>query len=169
MDKYIDYILNLMDMDLSSIDLIFLLLDKPFVSLIEFDKHRELDGLFFRKNFIGNGDKDLEKLVDPYWFNEVSVCEVLAALSQRIDKEYIGSSLNPRPGIIFKEMLDNLGLNKNLNPKEIDDILNRFIYRKYSPDGVGGIFPLKHPKNDQREIEIWSQMQAYLMENYRLI
>ena len=33
-------------------------------------------------------------------------------------------------------------------------------------DGFGGLFPLKHAKKDQRKVEIWYQLQNWLMENY---
>jgi hypothetical protein len=29
---------------------------------------------------------------------------------------------------------------------------------------VGGFFPLTHPNDDQRKVEIWYQMNAYLDE-----
>jgi len=40
------------------------------------------------------------------------------------------------------------------------------ILRRYSKTGKGGLFPLKHPKKDQTEVEIWYQMQQYVMENF---
>jgi hypothetical protein len=32
--------------------------------------------------------------------------------------------------------------------------------------GLGGMFPLEDPREDQRAIEIWYQMMAYINENY---
>ncbi len=48
---------------------------------------------------------------------------------------------------------------------EIDDILERLIWRQYQEDGQGGFFPLAWPEQDQREVELWYQMNAYLAEN----
>jgi hypothetical protein len=48
----------------------------------------------------------------------------------------------------------------------VDKILNRILDRTYKRDGIGGLFPLKHPKKDQRRVELWYQMNAYLVENY---
>ena len=45
-------------------------------------------------------------------------------------------------------------------------ILNKIIDRGYSRRGVGGLFPLKYSKNDQRKVELWYQMHSYLIENY---
>jgi hypothetical protein len=46
----------------------------------------------------------------------------------------------------------------------IDDILDSVIWRTYSPDGRGGFFPLNQPQEDQRKIEIWYQMNKYVIE-----
>ena len=44
-------------------------------------------------------------------------------------------------------------------------MLNKFNERRYKPDGKYGLFPLKNPKKDQREVELWYQMSAYMAEN----
>ena len=49
--------------------------------------------------------------------------------------------------------------------ENIDEILNKFIDRTYRASGYGGLFPLRHSKEDQRKVEIWYQMAAYLIEN----
>ena len=48
--------------------------------------------------------------------------------------------------------------------RKVDVILDRVIWRTYSPTGRGGIFPLEHPRGDQRLIEITYQLSAYLIE-----
>ena len=52
--------------------------------------------------------------------------------------------------------------------KALEHKLNNFVLRKYNKDGTGGLFPLKKPKKDQRKVEIWYQMQAYLIENLKI-
>ena len=52
--------------------------------------------------------------------------------------------------------------------QRIDDILDRWIERKFSRNGKGSPFPLKKPKKDQRKVELWYQMQGYICENYPL-
>jgi hypothetical protein len=47
----------------------------------------------------------------------------------------------------------------------ISRMLTRLNERRYKPNGKGGLFPLKHPKKDQREVELWYQMAAYMAEN----
>jgi hypothetical protein len=48
--------------------------------------------------------------------------------------------------------------------QRVNDILYALIWRTYDPDGSGGFFPLLHSKKDQRQIEIWYQMHAYVRE-----
>ena len=47
----------------------------------------------------------------------------------------------------------------------VEDAVTRVNERLYSADGKGGLFPLRHTAADQRGVEIWYQMQSWLMEN----
>jgi hypothetical protein len=76
------------------------------------------------------------------------------------------------PTIWFWELLNNLGLSEYANLdrirssiKEINSILSTLNKREYEEDGYGGLFPLRNPGKDQRKVEIWYQMSAYLLEN----
>ena len=53
----------------------------------------------------------------------------------------------------------------NAGPFLINEAFQMINERSYAFDGYGGLFPLRKPHQDQRNIEIWYQMQAYLMEN----
>jgi hypothetical protein len=44
--------------------------------------------------------------------------------------------------------------------------LERVIWRTYKPDGRGGLFPLRNPNEDQRDVELWYQLNAYLLEQF---
>ena len=73
----------------------------------------------------------------------------------------------------FWRLICNLGLIKctddrwvNMNGEFfVDDAVYRVNERCFCADGDGGLFPLRHYERDQRGIEIWYQMQAWLMEN----
>jgi hypothetical protein len=69
-------------------------------------------------------------------------------------------------------LLGNLGFHSCADPlnastkQYIDEELDRLIWRTYKADGSGGgLFPLAFPKMDQRKVEIWYQMSAYIEEN----
>lgn len=124
--------------------------------LIDNDDNRIEDGLDIRREWDGTDDSPCTML------------EMLIALARRVEdvigNDYVYS---------FWEMMDNLGLMRyddtrfNLGSVgKIDDAISDLLNRRYARDGSGGLFPLKHPDKDQRKVEIWYQMQAYLMENY---
>ena len=47
---------------------------------------------------------------------------------------------------------------------QIDRIISKFNRRAYRANGQGGIFPLIRPLTDQRQVELWYQMGAYMTE-----
>jgi len=100
------------------------------------------------------------------------------ALAQRMDFETTGaydenSVGSDRTAYWFWEMMDNLGLTAYDDDSYVDldgttyveQIIDEFVNREYDYDGTGGIFPLKHAEKDQRNVEIWYQMSAYLYEH----
>jgi hypothetical protein len=79
-------------------------------------------------------------------------------------------SLGDRSPEWFWVMISNLGLDRmddeNFDLRYVDDVLNVFLNRTYFMNGTGGLFPLKIPKVNQRRVEIWYQMSAFIAENY---
>lgn len=152
-------------------ELLYLLFETPFAVVLERDKNRLADGRYLRNHFFFDMGIDGDFMDHP-----VSVLEVLIALSNRIDAEYIGNPNKPRPDIIFWELLCNLGLDSvcfsdskvktPTNLRKFDRIMDTFLGRKYDFYGNGSIFPLKSVSFDAKNMEIWEQMQAYLSENY---
>jgi hypothetical protein len=140
---------------------------KEFIWLVPNDDNRVEDGRDLRWEFIEDaGIRDAEA----GWMRlGCSVLEMLVALSRRCAFEADGT-----PQEWFWRLIENLDLTRfndswyrrEHNEAMIDERLNRLIYRTYSYDGsYGGIFPLHEPTNDQRDVEIWYQMSAYLLEN----
>jgi hypothetical protein len=136
---------------------------KEYFWLIPNDDNRAEDGKFLREEFIETlklNDDD----VDPHWMDEdCSFLEMLIALSRRLSFQGEGE-----PRDWFWHLIDNLGLDisdRQRFPKsKVDEVLDRIIWRTFSRDGSGGLFPLKHPRRDQRDVEIWSQLNSYLVE-----
>lgn len=135
---------------------------KEFVWVVPNDDNRVEDGRDLRMEFLAEQGIDA---TDSYWLRMgCSMLELLVGLSRRLAFEADGE-----PRGWFWHMMDNLGLRiysdaRILSTDRINEILDRVIWRTYEPDGVGGIFPLKHPKQDQREVELWYQLSAYLLE-----
>lgn len=113
-----------------------------------------------------------------------SFLEVMIALCQKFDTRFMMKVDDPveRWHEWFWLMLKNVDLDDFCDSKFnydfdfnietgdnpdilIDSILKIINDRTYKENGKGGFFPLKNPKNDQRKVELWYQMNAYFLEN----
>ena len=142
--------------------LLRLLYCKEFVWLIPNDDNRVEDGRDLRYEFLD--DAGLSGNVDPNWMGlGCSVLELLIAMAEHLTFVADGTVRN-----WFWELLTNLGLSgytdRGFDEQQVTDIVDRFIWRNYEPDGFGGIFPLKHPHEDQRGVELWYQLNSYVLE-----
>lgn len=134
---------------------------KEYLWLIPNDDNRREDGRFLREEFI----EDLGLYdIDPDWMNlECSMLEMMIALSRRLSFQGEGE-----PRGWFWHLIDNLGLHisdqMRFPKSRVEDTLDRVIWRTYLPDGSGGLFPLKHARRDQRDVELWAQLNSYILE-----
>lgn len=131
-----------------------------FVWSVPNDDNRSIDGEHLRDRYGWDGH-----------FSGCSVLEMLIALAERCEFNIMGEPGDEdRTYKWFWEMLDNLGLlyfdDDHYDSAAVNSIVRKWLDRKYSPNGKGGLFPLKRPAKDQRKVEIWFQMCAYLDENY---
>lgn len=142
--------------------LLKLLFDKEFVWLVANDDNRIEDGKDLRYEFV---DEANLKDVDPGWVKlGVSMLELLISLSRALAFEAEGE-----PRDWFWHLMDNLGLREfndthDFADQEVEDILDRLIWRNYSYSGEGGLFPLRRAERDQRDVELWYQLCAYVLE-----
>ena len=142
----------------------------PFRWFVPNDDNRFEDGRALRPLFLESTGYQLH---DPYglWLAlDCSVLEMLVAFSQRAAFESDGS-----PAEWFWRMLNNLGLDSYSDniyevsiAEEVEEVLERLNSRRYEATGEGGLFPLRHPEHDQRIVELWYQLQAYLLEGLYL-
>ena len=132
---------------------------KEFYWTVPNDDNRAEDGKDLRYEFVEeNYISDYDVIKGP-----CTVLEMLIGLSRRFDD---GERV---PAEWFWEMLGNLFdldicTNRVVDPDYLDHILDRFLDRTYDFNGYGGLFPLKNAQKDQRKVEIWYQMQAYIIE-----
>lgn len=142
-----------------------------FVPYLDRDENRALDGLSLREQFLESEWFTTRNLLD----GDCSVLEMLIALAQRMDFETsdVYEGCEDKTAYWFWEMLDNLGLTafddesyvELEGQTYVDQIIDKFVDREYRYDGEGGIFPLNHSNRDQRNVELWYQMSAYLCEH----
>jgi hypothetical protein len=160
-------------------DLVKKLWGKPFPWTVGNDDNRIEDGLELRYLFLTdeNMSRDFgmmnagkQKPVKDFEIAEFraqpcSILEVLIALSRRL--EFAEGS---EAGWWAWKLLVNLDLHKMKDPltprkaSRVDDILETLVWRTYNRNGEGGFFPLAFAEDDQRKVEIWYQMAAYLAE-----
>lgn len=139
-----------------------ILFTKEFVWIIPNDDNRVEDGKDLRHEFLR--DKGIEP-EDRDWLEMgCSMLELFIALSQRLAFQTSGD-----PAEWFWEILENLdlrGYNDRVHiPRtQIEEVLDRVIWRTYKYSGRGGMFPLSRPRKDQRDVELWYQLSAYILE-----
>jgi hypothetical protein len=142
-----------------------------FFSLVPNDHNRGEDGKQLRQIFtdsVGGNPSFYRDLGD------CTVLEMLLGLSERLVFETIDSEWEKTRSEWFFILLENLCVeqydNNYLRPDrlvlKVEERIHTFLDRRYDDHGVGGLFPLKNPRQDQRKVEIWYQMSAYIMENY---
>jgi hypothetical protein len=165
-EQYFLWLIDLIKQDNNSPHIILFeqLYKKPFEWYIPNDDNRAEDGRLLRDDFLS----ETGVFADENWMElDCSILELIIALANRLSFE-----TDIDPTIWFWELLNNLGLSEYANLdrirssiKEINSILSTLNKREYEEDGYGGLFPLRNPGKDQRKVEIWYQMSAYLLEN----
>lgn len=93
--------------------------------------------------------------------------EILLYLAERLESTFTGESGLAQMELTaqwFWLMLRNIGLaqigDDVYTPTVAKEILDRWIFLEYQPDGTGGCFIL-NDHGDMRQIEIWYQAQWY--------
>lgn len=145
-----------------------------YVPILDLDHNREMDGVGLRDIYLrgyGIDSFESDEIVD----SPCSVLEFLVALAQRMD--YIYSPTARRYlSELFWEILHNIGLDCQTTTDDdfecgseafqdrVYSAIDMVENRTYAPDGTGNLFPLKNPTEDQRNVEIWYQMNQYLIE-----
>ena len=122
------------------------------------DDNRIQDGIDLRGYFLDGRKKEIK-------LEGATLLEILVSLSKKLA---FTASGNPKKWAW--KLLKNLRLTKMSDPlteadvERINDVLDALIWRTYQPNGKGGFFPLQHPEEDQTKVELWYQMNKYVME-----
>lgn len=135
---------------------------KECVWFIPNDDNRLEDGRELRELFLYE-----QRAEDPprEWLDlGCSFLELLIGLSRRLSFETEREARD-----WFWEMLQNLGIStytdaSSYSEEEVDDKLDNVLWRTYKHNGEGGLFPLKHAREDQRDVELWYQLSAYILQ-----
>ena len=138
----------------------------PYRYILEFDAHRRDDGLGLREMY----EDETGNIA--LWEEPCSVLEVLVSTALYVAEDVIGTFYNSKRTIEwFWMMLDNLGILGIGDPRDpavhnyISKVVDKWLDRKFDYDGTGSPFPIRRPSEDQRKIEIWKQICAYIVDN----
>lgn len=129
------------------------------------DFNRSLDGKDLRSEFL---EESSMEATDEWLEMDCSILEMLVGLARRISFQTDWDIDE-----CFWLMIKNVELDKYNDERyhdgiahAVDYVLNTINHRTYEYNGQGGLFPLRTPAIDQRGVEIWYQMSAYLLENF---
>lgn len=133
-----------------------------FTWFVPNDDARVEDGRALRLEFM----QELEiPEVDPDWMDlGCSFLELLIGLSRRLAFETDSLAVDWFWHLIANMELSEYNDSTRFSKNEIEHITTRISERTYERDGYGGLFPLRRPRKDQRKVELWYQMNAYVLE-----
>lgn len=136
-----------------------------FVWLIPNDDNRIEDGILLRQEFVSERGSD--GVTNEWLTLGCSVLEMLVALARRAGYQ-TGEDEAEWMGRFFHNLRIDQYRDNKFNAAAEDYVrgaLETFIYRGYREDGEGGLFPLKNSSLDQTKVELWYQLNAYILEN----
>lgn len=151
-------------------ELIYKLHNTEFYYVMDEDENRYEDGINLREKFAYEIGINIDDYRDAFDFN-CTILEMMVALSIRLEQQFMHDcSKGSRIGQWFWEMIMNLGLdgmtNDNYDERRVNVILERFLNRKYTVNGKGGLFVIKRKNVDVRKYEIWYQACWYLDDTH---
>ena len=137
----------------------------PFVFLVPMDANRFVDGKVLRGEFLAaHSDHHAHEL----WMDEpCSFLELFLVLCRMGSFEDGASVQSWAKTLLYNtRLLDytDYCYGHHESIKEVEDILDVIIWRRYDYNGNGGLFPLQFARKDQRTLELWEQMGGYLSE-----
>lgn len=139
---------------------------------VPMDENHEHDGRNVRELFQDETGYPIPQVAQDW---PASFLEVLVSLSVTMEKQIMHAPGNgDGTAAWFWMLLTNINLancddewmkeNRHNGEFYISSRVNDVMFRHYGPDGKGGLFPLDEPRADQRKVELWYQMNAYVLE-----
>lgn len=130
-----------------------------FVWTLQNDENRAVDGLALRTEWMSQNEIFIGDDERAWLSLGCSFLEMLIGLARRLAFDQ-----GETPEHWFWHILNNLELSNQLTPEEVQERVDRAIYRLYDRKGRGGLFPLQRARRDQRRVEIWYQFHEYLLQ-----
>ena len=154
--------------DISFRKLIIHLHNTEFRYSIPNDQSRAREGENLRHRFALTQIPDVpEHVILDILAGPCSVFEMMVALAIYAEEHImVNPQIGNRTGQWFWNMVVSLGLGGQMDHlydrRYVEDTLQRFLDRKYEPDGQGGLFTIRNCWRDLRKVEIFYQLCWYL-------
>jgi hypothetical protein len=155
------------EQDLTFWNVLRVLYTTQFAWHVPNDENRVGDAKALREKFIDTQGIRLRRSDREWAEMGCSMLEVMVALAERL--EFLTDK--GRVHYWFWVLMGNIGISEFDDSRyeagleeHVQDVLEMVIQRYYEPDGRGGFFPLKRPREDQREVELWYQLSEYVTE-----
>lgn len=139
--------------------------ETEFTYIMPNDENRAKNGINLRWIFslkTGVNYDEVQKYID----GPCSVLEMLIALAMSCEDIMDDPLVGDRTGQWFWRMITNLGLgsmfDSRFDERFVEDVISKFLYREYEPNGKGGLFTIRGCDVDLRNVEIWHQLCWYL-------
>lgn len=141
---------------------------KAYYFIVPNDENRAEDGLYLRDQYLSTAGRNNGKVPE----GPCSFLEFLIGVSIRLSEMLIDGEPIP-VNEYFWELAGRLQLTEFTDDTYSDDstmfavdlIMTDYMDRKYCRDGSGGLFPLRRSRRNQTKVEVWYQLNAYLLEN----
>ena len=138
-----------------------------FTYFLAMDSNRAEDGINLRWKFAAENEWPIE-IIEEYFRNRpCSVLEMMIALAIRCFTVFDESGDVRFIPQLISEMLSNMGLidqvDDEYDPYETDLKVSVFLDRQYEKNGSGGLFIINNPELDLRSMDLWMQLNWYLM------
>lgn len=167
-DEYFEWMCNLVcgtrfPNDISYTKLLAQLHNTVFTYTIPMDANRADDGISLRYRF--SIYRDYEDYLEDA-LGRASILEVMVALAIKCEEIMDDPRYGDRTAQWFWYMIGSLGLNGMTNDRYdrqyVTEVLTIFLNREYTYYGKGGLFYVRNPRRDMRDIEIWHQLMEYV-------
>lgn len=165
--KYFDWLYDLVcgrrySRDVSYRKLLTQMHNIEFIVVHPRDSDRAEYGIDLRRRFSLIHNINVSEMDEP-----CSVLEMILALAIHCEESIMDDTeIGDRTGQWFWEMIVNLGLGSMMDSRYdeeyVSEVIYKFLYREYSPDGKGGLFTIKDCDWDLRSVPIWHQLCWYL-------
>jgi len=178
-NRYLDFLKKIVGREEQYGLLIDRLYEIEFYSVLPMDNNRLMDGRVLRDEYLMN-ERSLHGASHLPDF-PCTVLEMMIGVARRLEFEVYGGPFDRPIGEWFWELVKNLELewcdNESIEYDGynlIDFAINQLVSREYKANGGGGLFPLRRKvphgegAGDQKRVEIWYQMNSWIMENFSL-